>query len=34
MIDIFLHHRELLDFCISKTLHATSEQSFRGFNES
>nr|YP_010266453.1 RNA polymerase beta'' subunit [Acer ukurunduense]UIE10256.1 RNA polymerase beta'' subunit [Acer ukurunduense] len=34
MIDIFLHHRELLDFCISKTLHDTSEQSFRGFNES
>nr|YP_011032831.1 RNA polymerase beta'' subunit [Nitraria sibirica]WRH36223.1 RNA polymerase beta'' subunit [Nitraria sibirica] len=33
MRDIFLHHRELFDSCISKTLHDTSEQSFRGFNE-
>nr|QHE65492.1 RNA polymerase beta'' subunit [Peganum harmala]QSX42965.1 RNA polymerase beta'' subunit [Peganum harmala]QWC55024.1 RNA polymerase beta'' subunit [Peganum nigellastrum] len=32
MKDIFLHHRELFDSCISKTLHDTSEQPFRGFN--
>jgi DNA-directed RNA polymerase subunit beta' len=34
MRDIFLHHRELFDSCISKTLHDLSEQSLRGFNES
>nr|YP_011004587.1 RNA polymerase beta'' subunit [Rhus glabra]WPR13972.1 RNA polymerase beta'' subunit [Rhus typhina]WPT28047.1 RNA polymerase beta'' subunit [Rhus glabra]WPT28135.1 RNA polymerase beta'' subunit [Rhus glabra] len=34
MGDIFLHHRELFASCISKTLHDTSEQSLRGFNES
>nr|YP_009476174.1 DNA-directed RNA polymerase beta'' chain [Eurycorymbus cavaleriei]AVM38177.1 DNA-directed RNA polymerase beta'' chain [Eurycorymbus cavaleriei] len=32
MRDIFLHYRELFAFCISKTLHDTSEQPFRGFN--
>nr|WEG93489.1 RNA polymerase beta'' subunit [Toxicodendron vernicifluum] len=34
MGEIFLHHRELFASCISKTLHDTSEQSLRGFNES
>nr|WNX92562.1 RNA polymerase beta'' subunit [Mangifera siamensis] len=34
MGEIFLHHRELFSSCISKTLHDTSEQSLRGFNES
>jgi hypothetical protein len=32
MREIFLHHRELFDSCISKTLHDLSEQSLRGFN--
>nr|QOS47547.1 RNA polymerase beta'' subunit [Ulmus parvifolia]UDY71265.1 RNA polymerase beta'' subunit [Ulmus parvifolia] len=30
--DILFHHRELLDFCISKNGYDTSEQSFLGFN--
>ena len=34
MRDIFLHHRELFDSCISTTFHDTSEQLLRGFNES
>ncbi len=34
MRDILVHHRELFDFCISKNLHDTSEQSFFGFNDS
>nr|YP_010919251.1 RNA polymerase beta'' subunit [Medicosma cunninghamii]WAJ51641.1 RNA polymerase beta'' subunit [Medicosma cunninghamii] len=34
MRDIFLHHRELFDSCISTTLHDTSEQLLRGFNKS
>nr|YP_004072452.1 RNA polymerase beta II subunit [Corynocarpus laevigatus]ADO60300.1 RNA polymerase beta II subunit [Corynocarpus laevigatus] len=34
MRDILFHHRELCDFCISKNLHDTSEQSFLGFNDS
>nr|YP_010595586.1 RNA polymerase beta subunit [Schinus lentiscifolia]WAJ58508.1 RNA polymerase beta subunit [Schinus lentiscifolia] len=34
MGEIFLHHRELFASSISKTLHDTSEQSLRGFNES
>nr|YP_009485919.1 RpoC2 [Bretschneidera sinensis]AWA25524.1 RpoC2 [Bretschneidera sinensis]URF21735.1 RNA polymerase beta'' subunit [Bretschneidera sinensis]URF21821.1 RNA polymerase beta'' subunit [Bretschneidera sinensis]URF21907.1 RNA polymerase beta'' subunit [Bretschneidera sinensis]URF21993.1 RNA polymerase beta'' subunit [Bretschneidera sinensis] len=32
--DIFFHHRELFDSCISKNLHNTSERSFIGFNDS
>nr|YP_009673284.1 RNA polymerase beta'' subunit [Entandrophragma caudatum]QDF42693.1 RNA polymerase beta'' subunit [Entandrophragma caudatum] len=32
--DLFLHHRELFDSCISTTFHDTSEQLLRGFNES
>nr|QJX65554.1 RNA polymerase beta'' subunit [Cipadessa cinerascens] len=34
MRDLFLHHRELFDSCISTTFHDTSEQFLRGFNES
>nr|YP_009543534.1 RNA polymerase beta subunit [Swietenia mahagoni]AYU74627.1 RNA polymerase beta subunit [Swietenia macrophylla] len=34
MRDLFLHHRELFDSCISTTFHDTSEQLLRGFNES
>nr|YP_009529857.1 RNA polymerase beta' subunit [Lozanella enantiophylla]AXX77136.1 RNA polymerase beta' subunit [Lozanella enantiophylla] len=34
MRDILFHHRELFDFCISKNVHDTSEQSFLGFNDS
>nr|QWY88357.1 RNA polymerase beta'' subunit [Leplaea laurentii]QWY88442.1 RNA polymerase beta'' subunit [Leplaea thompsonii] len=34
MGDLFLHHRELFDSCISTTFHDTSEQLLRGFNES
>nr|WGV33917.1 RNA polymerase beta'' subunit [Cedrela odorata] len=34
MLDLFLHHRELFDSCISTTFHDTSEQLLRGFNES
>nr|YP_009862357.1 RNA polymerase beta'' subunit [Aglaia odorata]QKD75478.1 RNA polymerase beta'' subunit [Aglaia odorata] len=33
MRDLFLHHRELFDSCISTTFHDTSEQLLRGFNE-
>nr|QXU76147.1 RNA polymerase beta'' subunit [Biebersteinia heterostemon] len=33
MREIFLHHRELFDSCISKTLRDTSEQSLRRFND-
>ncbi|KAF8035689.1 hypothetical protein BT93_C1654 [Corymbia citriodora subsp. variegata] len=32
--DILFHHRELFDSSISKKFHDTSEQSFRGFNDS
>ncbi|YP_001671673.1 RNA polymerase beta'' subunit (chloroplast) [Carica papaya] len=34
MRDIFFHHRELFDSCISKNLHNTSERSFIGLNDS
>nr|QWY88612.1 RNA polymerase beta'' subunit [Lovoa swynnertonii] len=34
MRDLFLHHRDLFDSCISTTFHDTSEQLLRGFNES
>nr|QWY87932.1 RNA polymerase beta'' subunit [Khaya anthotheca] len=34
MRDLFLHHRELFDSCISTTFHDTSEQLLIGFNES
>ena len=32
--DILFHHRELFDSCISKNFYDTSEQSFKGFNDS
>nr|QWY88527.1 RNA polymerase beta'' subunit [Lovoa trichilioides] len=34
MRDLFLHHRDLFDSCISTTFHDTSEQLLRVFNES
>nr|YP_010284475.1 RNA polymerase beta'' subunit [Caryocar glabrum]UKQ56216.1 RNA polymerase beta'' subunit [Caryocar glabrum] len=34
MRDILFHHRELFDSCISKNFYDTSEQAFRGFNDS
>nr|YP_009529518.1 RNA polymerase beta' subunit [Celtis biondii]AXX76797.1 RNA polymerase beta' subunit [Celtis biondii] len=33
MRDILFQHRELFDFCISKNVHDTSDQSFLGFND-
>nr|AUB29861.1 RNA polymerase beta subunit-2 [Aconitum reclinatum] len=34
MRDILFHHKKLLDSCISKNFHDTSEQSFTGFTDS
>lgn len=34
MRDILFHHRELFDFFISRNLHDTLRQSFRGLNDS
>nr|YP_009694557.1 RpoC2 [Eucnide grandiflora]QEJ82460.1 RpoC2 [Eucnide grandiflora] len=34
MRDILFQHRKLFDSCLSKNFHDTSEQSFRGFNDS
>ena len=34
MRDILFHYRELFDFFISRNLHDTLKQSFRGLNDS